>query len=59
MAKKSPEEPVLLDGVVKTPEWPNGIQINPHITGCGGKCAPDPDFTPQPVPALPDAPETE
>jgi len=48
------------DGIVRTPEWPDGICINPHVTdGCDGRCAPEPDFqpdaSPDPEPApLPD-----
>ncbi len=56
MARKpTPTEP---DGIVRTPEWPNGIQLNPHIlSGCGGKCAPEPDFHPQLDPATPEIPQ--
>lgn len=64
MARKAipiAEEPVQPDGLVRTKDWPNGIQFNPHVLpGCGGKCAPEPDFHPQPQPApQPNIPETE
>lgn len=53
MARKptaiEPVQPVV---VIKTPEWPDGIILNPHVFA-----APEPP-APEPVPQ-PDIPETE